>query len=171
MGTGKALVKKIITVSDLGRVLNKRAVEGQQEGGVVMGVGYALTENYKSEKGNNTTETFGELGLTTANEAPAKPRPNPTRRRALYVMSSPIKKAVRRAIITIVWDIMAVILAPSLSTPNPSKILSMAPDKIGSESRVAFSLALMICPVSARASVISVLSGPSIVQTIKLISK
>jgi aldehyde oxidoreductase len=68
--TGKVLVKKIVTVSDLGKVLNKRAVEGQLEGGVVMGVGYALTENYSSEKGKNVTETFGELGLTTADEAP-----------------------------------------------------------------------------------------------------
>ena len=68
--TGKVLAKKIITVSDLGKVLNTRAVEGQQEGGVVMGVGYALTENYKYDKGINITETFGELGLTTADEAP-----------------------------------------------------------------------------------------------------
>ena len=35
-----------------------------------MGVGYALTEKYISEKGQNVTETIGELGLTTANEAP-----------------------------------------------------------------------------------------------------
>ncbi len=68
--TGKVLVKKIITVSDLGKVLNKRAVEGQQEGGVVMGVGYALTEKYVEEKGQNVTKTYGELGLTTADEAP-----------------------------------------------------------------------------------------------------
>ena len=68
--TGKVLAKKIVTVSDLGKVLNKRAVEGQLEGGVVMGVGYALTENYKYDKGKNITETFGELGLTTAEEAP-----------------------------------------------------------------------------------------------------
>ncbi len=68
--TGKVLVKKIITVSDLGKVLNKRAVEGQLEGGVVMGVGYALSEKYVSEKGQNVTRNFGELGLTTADEAP-----------------------------------------------------------------------------------------------------
>ena len=68
--SGKVLAKKIITVSDLGKVLNKRAVEGQQEGGVVMGVGYALTEKYVAEKGQNVTETIGELGLPTANEVP-----------------------------------------------------------------------------------------------------
>ncbi|MCD6396510.1 MAG: molybdopterin-dependent oxidoreductase [Spirochaetaceae bacterium] len=68
--TGKVLVKKIVTVSDLGRILNRRAVEGQQEGGVVMGVGYALSENYKSKDGINITESLGELGLTTADEAP-----------------------------------------------------------------------------------------------------
>ena len=54
--SGKVLAKKILTVSDLGKVLNKRAVEGQQEGGVVMGVGYALTEKYTAEKGQNVTE-------------------------------------------------------------------------------------------------------------------
>jgi CO/xanthine dehydrogenase Mo-binding subunit/aerobic-type carbon monoxide dehydrogenase small subunit (CoxS/CutS family) len=68
--SGKVLAKKIVTVSDLGKVLNKRAVEGQQEGGVVMGVGYALTEKYTSEKGYNVTETQGELGLPMAHEAP-----------------------------------------------------------------------------------------------------
>jgi CO/xanthine dehydrogenase Mo-binding subunit len=68
--SGKVITKKIVTVSDLGKVLNKRAVEGQQEGGVVMGVGYALTEKYSSNNGMPVTKTQGELGLPKADEAP-----------------------------------------------------------------------------------------------------
>jgi aldehyde oxidoreductase len=68
--SGKVLAKEIITVGDLGKVLNKRAVEAQQEGGAVMGVGYALSENFITEKGQSITKTFGELGLPRANEAP-----------------------------------------------------------------------------------------------------
>lgn len=68
--SGRVITKKIVTVSDLGKVLNKRSVEGQQEGGVVMGVGYALTEKYSAEKGLPVTETHGELGLPKADEAP-----------------------------------------------------------------------------------------------------
>lgn len=68
--TGKVKVIKVLTVGDVGRVLNQRAVEGQQEGGVVMGVGYALSEQFKSERGRNLTTTLRQCGLPTALEAP-----------------------------------------------------------------------------------------------------
>jgi CO/xanthine dehydrogenase Mo-binding subunit len=68
--TGKVRVIKVLTVGDVGRVLNRRAVEGQQEGGVVMGVGYALSEKFQSQLGQNLTKTLGDCGLPTAREAP-----------------------------------------------------------------------------------------------------
>jgi len=68
--SGKVSAKKMVTIGDMGKVLNKRAVEGQQEGGAVMGVGYALSESFKTKNGQSVTKTFGELGLPRANEAP-----------------------------------------------------------------------------------------------------
>ena len=68
--TGRVKVIKVLTVGDVGRVLNRRAVEGQQEGGVVMGVGYALSEQFKSELGQNLTKTLRQCGLPTALDAP-----------------------------------------------------------------------------------------------------
>jgi len=68
--TGKIEVLKIITVSDVGKILNPRAVEGQQEGGVVMGVGYALSEEFSVEKGKNSTVSLNQCGIPRAKEAP-----------------------------------------------------------------------------------------------------
>ncbi|WP_413701825.1 selenium-dependent xanthine dehydrogenase [Psychromonas sp. KJ10-10] len=42
--TGK--VSKVVATYDLGKVVNRKAAEGQIEGGIVMGLGYALTEDY-----------------------------------------------------------------------------------------------------------------------------
>jgi CO/xanthine dehydrogenase Mo-binding subunit len=68
--TGRTRVLKVITVGDVGRVLNRRAVEGQQEGGVVMGVGYALSEKFEVERGRNVTQSLHQCGLPSAADAP-----------------------------------------------------------------------------------------------------
>lgn len=44
-------VLRIVTASDGGRALNPQALLGQIEGGLVMGIGTALTEEYKVENG------------------------------------------------------------------------------------------------------------------------
>ena len=55
-------VIKIVAAHDVGRAINPISVEGQIEGGVVMGLGYALTEDYPL---NNSIPLakFGTLGL------------------------------------------------------------------------------------------------------------
>jgi len=68
--SGKINVLKIITVNDVGRILNRRAVEGQMEGGAVMGLGYALSEEFRLEKGRNATKNLRECGLPKAKDAP-----------------------------------------------------------------------------------------------------
>jgi CO/xanthine dehydrogenase Mo-binding subunit len=42
--TGKVEVKRAWTVADVGRAINRQAVEGQLEGAFVQGMGFALTE-------------------------------------------------------------------------------------------------------------------------------
>ena len=62
-------VEKVIAVFDVGTVVNQQAAEGQIEGGVVMGLGYALTEGFTVEGGYPKTR-FGQLGLFRSNKTP-----------------------------------------------------------------------------------------------------
>jgi CO/xanthine dehydrogenase Mo-binding subunit/aerobic-type carbon monoxide dehydrogenase small subunit (CoxS/CutS family) len=49
--TGEVKVLKVIAAHDIGRAINPLALEGQIEGGIVMGIGNALTEEFPHEKG------------------------------------------------------------------------------------------------------------------------
>ncbi len=62
-------VKRITAACDAGTVINRAAIEGQIEGGVLMGMGYALTENFRTENGLVKSK-YGTLGLIRATDAP-----------------------------------------------------------------------------------------------------
>lgn len=62
-------VKRIVAVHDVGTAVNPKSVEGQIEGGVVMSLGYALTENYPLENGKPLAK-YGTLGLFRADKTP-----------------------------------------------------------------------------------------------------
>ena len=62
-------VKKIIAAHDVGRAINPLNVQGQIEGGVVMGLGYALTEDYPLKESIPTAK-FGTLGLFRSTMVP-----------------------------------------------------------------------------------------------------
>ena len=62
-------VKKITAACDSGTVINRQAIEGQIEGGVLMGMGYALTEDFRTENGYVKSK-YGTLGLIRATDAP-----------------------------------------------------------------------------------------------------
>ncbi|MCR1952592.1 selenium-dependent xanthine dehydrogenase [Clostridium sp. DSM 100503] len=64
---GKVL--KVVAAHDIGRAVNPIAVEGQIEGGVVMGLGYALTEDYPLKDGVPLAK-FGTLGLFRSTGVP-----------------------------------------------------------------------------------------------------
>ncbi len=49
--TGKVSVLRIVAAHDVGRAINPAAVEGQIEGGCVMGLGYALLEEVRVKEG------------------------------------------------------------------------------------------------------------------------
>ncbi len=55
---------------DGGRIINPTLFEGQVEGGVVMGMGYALTENYPIKDGKLTSDRMSKLGLPKAKDVP-----------------------------------------------------------------------------------------------------
>ena len=68
--TGVVRLLKITAAHDVGRVLNRLGIEGQIEGGIVMGQGYALTEDLLVEGGVIKNPNFRDYKLITAPEIP-----------------------------------------------------------------------------------------------------
>ncbi|MBU2702650.1 selenium-dependent xanthine dehydrogenase [Sporomusaceae bacterium BoRhaA] len=62
-------VTKVVAAHDVGKAINPNGVEGQIEGGVVMGMGYALTENFLLQDGVPKVK-FGTLGLLRVSAVP-----------------------------------------------------------------------------------------------------
>jgi selenium-dependent xanthine dehydrogenase len=62
-------VQRVVAAHDVGKAINMNGVEGQIEGGVVMGMGYALTENFKVSNGAPDV-TLGTLGLLRSTQVP-----------------------------------------------------------------------------------------------------
>ena len=65
-------IEKVIAVHDVGRAVNPMLVEGQVEGSVHMGLGYALTEDFPTdpETGFPTNMTLRSLGILRAKDVP-----------------------------------------------------------------------------------------------------
>jgi len=68
--TGEVKVLRIVAAHDVGRAINPLGVEGQIEGGVAMGIGYALIENLQLEEGWPLTPSFAEYLLPTVMDVP-----------------------------------------------------------------------------------------------------
>ncbi|MFZ5464496.1 MAG: xanthine dehydrogenase family protein molybdopterin-binding subunit [Pseudomonadota bacterium] len=68
--TGIVRLLKVTGAHDVGRVLNRLGIEGQIEGGIVMGQGYALTEELMVENGVVKNPAFRDYKLVTAPEIP-----------------------------------------------------------------------------------------------------
>ena len=68
--TGIVKLLNVTASHDVGRVLNEMSLEGQIEGGIVMGQGYALTEDLLIKDGRCITPNFRDYKLVTAPEIP-----------------------------------------------------------------------------------------------------
>ena len=68
--SGKVKVLRFVAASDAGRALNPRALLGQIEGGLVMGIGTALTEEYEIEEGVPKTRRWADYQVPLAADAP-----------------------------------------------------------------------------------------------------
>ncbi|MBL7225274.1 MAG: xanthine dehydrogenase family protein [Desulfobacteraceae bacterium] len=64
--TGKVSVSKIVAAHDVGKAINPQNVEGQIHGGVAMGIGFALMEEYVP----GTTISIGDYHIPTAVDMP-----------------------------------------------------------------------------------------------------
>ncbi|NCZ89636.1 MAG: selenium-dependent xanthine dehydrogenase [Actinobacteria bacterium] len=65
-------IEKVLAAHDVGRAMNPLLCEGQIEGSVHMGLGYALTEDFPSdpETGFPTNKTLRSLGILRAKDVP-----------------------------------------------------------------------------------------------------
>ena len=63
-------VERVIAAHDVGRALNPLLLQGQVEGGVHMGLGMALTEEFRVEGGVPVTDTLKSLGIIPAATMP-----------------------------------------------------------------------------------------------------
>ena len=68
--TGKVNLIKAVNIIDGGRVINKIGFEGQSEGGIVMGMGYALMEDTIIKDGYFLTKNFSTYIIPTIKDAP-----------------------------------------------------------------------------------------------------
>ncbi|HNJ98307.1 MAG TPA: molybdopterin-dependent oxidoreductase [Ilumatobacteraceae bacterium] len=64
-------IEKVVAIHDVGKAVNPRLCEGQIEGSVHMGLGYALTEDFPSdERGFPVPTTLRQLGILRAKDVP-----------------------------------------------------------------------------------------------------
>jgi len=64
-------IERVLAVHDVGKAVNPTLVEGQIQGSVHMGLGYALSEDFPSDEfGMPTATTLRQLGIPRAKDVP-----------------------------------------------------------------------------------------------------
>jgi carbon-monoxide dehydrogenase large subunit len=71
--TGQVAIDKWVAVDDFGKIINPMIVEGQVHGGLVQGIGQALTEGCKYDKqtGQLLTGTMSDYAMPRADDVPS----------------------------------------------------------------------------------------------------
>jgi CO/xanthine dehydrogenase Mo-binding subunit len=68
--TGETRVTRVVSGHDCGKIVNPTAGEGQIEGGVVQGLGYALTEEHLLQDGRIVNDQFSTYIIPTPMDVP-----------------------------------------------------------------------------------------------------
>ena len=68
--TGQVTVRHFTTAHDVGTIINPIGHQGQIEGGLIQGLGYALMEEMKTEGGRISTLSLGDVKLPTIQDIP-----------------------------------------------------------------------------------------------------
>ena len=68
--TGAVEVLRLVSATDAGKAINPLNIEGQIEGGVAMGIGYALSEEIKQEEGYLKTASLADYMVPTSLDMP-----------------------------------------------------------------------------------------------------
>ena len=68
--TGQIKVNKIVTAHDVGTIFNPLGHQGQIDGAVIQGLGYALMEELQSEDGRISTLSLGDVKIPATRDVP-----------------------------------------------------------------------------------------------------
>ena len=68
--TGQVTVHRITTAHDVGTIYNPLGHQGQIDGAVIQGLGYAVMEELQSEEGRVSTLSLGEVKIPTVQDIP-----------------------------------------------------------------------------------------------------
>jgi CO/xanthine dehydrogenase Mo-binding subunit len=68
--TGRIAVEKVVAAHDVGRAINPQGIEGQVEGGVAQGFGYAVCEKFETPSGKARAPDFSTYLLPTSLDVP-----------------------------------------------------------------------------------------------------
>jgi putative selenate reductase molybdopterin-binding subunit len=68
--TGQVTVRRFTTAHDVGTIINPLGHQGQIEGGLVQGLGFALSEELATEGGRISTLSLGDVKLPTVADIP-----------------------------------------------------------------------------------------------------
>lgn len=68
--TGKVTVLKLISANEVGRPMNPLSLEGQIEGSVIQGMGFALTEEFKTKNGIPITDSYAKCRVPRITQVP-----------------------------------------------------------------------------------------------------
>ena len=68
--TGEVKVIRVVTAHDVGTIINPITHQGQIDGGVIQGLGYALMEEMQTEEGRISTLSLGDYKIPTIKDIP-----------------------------------------------------------------------------------------------------
>ena len=104
--TGQVTVKKMVTAHDVGMILNPLTHQGQIEGGMIQGLGYALMEELLTAEGQISTLSLGEYKIPTIKDMPELvtvllepgPGPAPYQSKGIGESNTPVAAAIANAV-------------------------------------------------------------------------
>ena len=70
--TGKVLLNRYISIADVGKAINPRQCEAQDEGASMMGIGHTLFESLQFEGGQPLNPNLVDYRVPTFSEVPAR---------------------------------------------------------------------------------------------------
>lgn len=68
--TGQVEILRIVAAHDVGKAINPRGIAGQITGGIAMGIGFALMEEFRLQQGASETVSFESYLIPTIQDIP-----------------------------------------------------------------------------------------------------
>jgi CO/xanthine dehydrogenase Mo-binding subunit len=112
--TGEIRVDEVLSIPDAGRAINPQGIEGQSDGGVVMGASYALLEEVLMKGGRFINANFTNYTLPTAVDCPRRidtvivEQPEPTHEWGAKGIGETVTVPVCPAILNAIHDALGI---------------------------------------------------------------